>query len=82
MVLKLLHTMDCGRKMERRRLSTEADCATAGTRTTCMSPFIDLDSRTKICSNLKCYSDLCALNKTRGAVVAAHLRHIAVQSAR
>ncbi|MBM3090555.1 hypothetical protein GFB56_06980 [Ensifer sp. T173] len=33
-----------------------------------MFPQIAFDLRTKTCSNSKCYSDLCASNRTRGAV--------------
>ncbi|MEY9720326.1 hypothetical protein ABIA22_002816 [Sinorhizobium fredii] len=33
-----------------------------------MSPYIDLDLGTKTCSTSKCYSDLCAPDKARGAV--------------
>ncbi|ODR91832.1 hypothetical protein A8M32_07505 [Sinorhizobium alkalisoli] len=41
----------------------------AETRAYCMYPLIDLDQRTKTCSDSKCYSDLRASIKTRGAVV-------------
>ncbi|MQX71240.1 hypothetical protein GHK43_16185, partial [Sinorhizobium meliloti] len=34
----------------------------------CMFPSIVSDQRTKTCSRSKCYSDLCASDKTRGAV--------------